>query len=215
MYIPSNFLETDIERLHEFMEGHSFATLITAVGANSVASHLPLLLDREAGSHGKLIGHMARANTQWRDADSTETLVIFHGPHAYISPRWYEARNVVPTWNYVAVHAYGTFRVVSDRASLLETLRSTVEKYEKGASNSWSMDAPDESFIAGLLDSIVGFEIEITRLEGKWKLSQNHTSERRARVIEALQQAAGEQQHQVAELMLQTLQATQDEFEPS
>ncbi|MDA1055370.1 MAG: FMN-binding negative transcriptional regulator [Planctomycetota bacterium] len=205
MYIPSKFAETNLATLHEFIDCHSFATLITNGDVGWVASHLPLLLDRDAGAQGKLIGHMARANSQWKDVDGREALVIFHGPHAYISPRWYEAANVVPTWNYVAVHVYGSLHLASDPAQLLRTLRETVTKYEDGASEPWSLDKPDDQFIEGLLDSIVGFEIEITRIEGKWKLSQNHTPERRLRVIDALNQAGSEQQRQVAELMSQTL----------
>lgn len=205
MYIPSSFAETDIRKLHEFIDTHSFASLVTQGSTGAVASHLPLLLDREAGSQGKLIGHMARANAQWKDADGTEAFAIFHGPHAYISPTWYDDKNVVPTWNYVAVHVVGRLHIVSDRETLLQTLRDTVEKYEGGAAVPWSIDEPDEQFLLGLLDSIVGFEIEITRIEGKWKLSQNHTPERRSRVIDTLKQTAGEQQHQIADLMSQTL----------
>jgi transcriptional regulator len=205
MYIPSSFAETDAAKLHEFIEGHGFGILVTQGESGTVASHLPILLDREAGSQGKLIGHMARANSQWKNADGTEALVIFHGPHAYISPRWYEAKNVVPTWNYVAVHVYGTLHLVSDRAALVQTLRDTVDKYEGGTAQPWQIDEPDEPFLEGLLGSIVGFEIEITRIEGKWKLNQNHTPERRTRVIDALREAAGEQRSKIAELMAQTL----------
>ncbi len=205
MYIPSGFVETDAAKLHEFIEGHSFAIVVTQSSAGSVASHLPILLDREAGKEGKLIGHMARANGQWKDADGLEAMVIFHGPHAYISPRWYAAKNVVPTWNYVAVHVYGTLRIVSDRAALVQTLRDTVDKYEGGSAQPWRIDEPDEPFLEGLLGPIVGFEIEITRMEGKWKLSQNHAPERRTPVIDALREAAGEQPSQIAELMSQTL----------
>jgi transcriptional regulator len=206
MYTPSSFVETDVVKLHDFIESHSFGTLITAGDSSSLASHLPLLLDRDTGSQGKLIGHMARANTQWKDADNTEVLVIFHGPHAYISPSWYEDKNVVPTWNYVAVHVYGDLRIVSDRDSLLRTLRETVGKYEGTSAQPWSIEEPDKQFVEGLLDSIVGFEIDITRIEGKWKLSQNHTQQRRSRVIDVLKQTDGEQQHQIAELMSRTLQ---------
>ena len=149
---------------------------------------------------------MARANSQWKDVDGTEALAIFHGPHAYISPAWYVDKNVVPTWNYVAVHVYGELRIVSDREALLQTLRDTVDKYEGSSAAPWSIDQPDESFLMKLLDSIVGFEIEISRLEGKWKLSQNHPPARRSRVIEALRQMPGEQQRQIADLMAQTLE---------
>ncbi|MBC8355219.1 MAG: FMN-binding negative transcriptional regulator [Planctomycetes bacterium] len=206
MYIPSSFAETDVGRLHDFIESHSFATLITTQDAGSVASHLPLLLDRDASSRGKLIGHMARANSQWKDADGERAFVIFQGPHAYISPSWYEATNVVPTWNYVAVHVYGTLRIVSDHEALLQTLRDTVEMYEGGTAQSWSIDQPDETFVDGLLDSIIGFEIDITCIEGKWKLSQNHTPERRLPVIVALQERDSAQSHSIAELMSKALQ---------
>ena len=110
-------------------------------------------------------------------------MVIFHGPHAYISPNWYADKNVVPTWNYVAVHVYGKLRIVTDRETTLRTLRDTVEKYEAHSASPWSIEEPDQRFVEGLLDSIVAFEIEISRMQGKWKLSQNHAPERRSRVI--------------------------------
>ena len=206
MYIPASFAEPDVGMIHDFIERHSFATLVTTSSAGSVASHLPLLLDRDAGSQGKLIGHMARANSQWKDADGREAFVIFQGPHAYISPSWYETKNVVPTWNYVAVHVYGVLRIVSDSESLLHTLQDTVETYEGDTAEPWSIDGPDASFLEGLLESIVGFEIDITCIEGKWKLSQNHTPERRTRVIAALRERGSEQSHSIAELMSNTLQ---------
>ncbi len=154
---------------------------------------------------------MARANAQWKGIEGEEAFAIFHGPHTYISPSWYAEQNVVPTWNYVAVHAYGTFRVMSDEATLLQTLRDTVLNYEgdvqhqAGMPQPWSIGEPDEDFLQTLLHSIVGFEIEITRIEGKWKLSQNHTVERRTRVINELQGRGGEQSSAIAEMMKQTL----------
>ncbi|MCA9119351.1 MAG: FMN-binding negative transcriptional regulator [Planctomycetaceae bacterium] len=206
MYIPSSFSETDVDRLHEFLEANSFATLITEGESGIIASHLPLLLDRGAGDRGILLGHMARANVQWREVDEAEALVIFHGPHAYISPAWYAEENVVPTWNYVAVHVYGKIRIVSDQDVLLQTLRKMVEKYERGTSSPWSIDEPDDGFLSSLLDSIVGFEVAIDRIEGKWKLSQNHTVARRTRVVDALQTRGGEQACAIANLMKVTIQ---------
>lgn len=206
MYIPSSFAVLDTTTLHNFIESHSFASLTTLTGDGLVTSHLPLLLDRHFGTCGKLIGHMARANDQWQEASNAEALVVFHGPHAYISPSWYEANNVVPTWNYVAVHVYGKLHIISDRDVLLQTLGHTVEKYEGSATQPWSIDQPDDSFIDGLLASIVGFEIEITRIEGKWKLSQNHTTERRLRVVDALRKRGGEQSSAIADLMESTLE---------
>jgi transcriptional regulator len=205
MYIPKSFAETDQKRLHEFIGAHSFATLVSQDSAEPCASHLPLLLDVDAGSHGRLIGHMARANPQWEQADGQRVLAIFHGPHAYISPTWYEAVNVVPTWNYVAVHVYGTLRLQADRGRLLEIVRQYVEYYESDLPQSWSVDTAERHFIDGLLDAIIGFEIDIDRIEGKWKLNQNHDETRRKKVIQGLRESGGENQRQIAELMSQTL----------
>ena len=110
MYIPAAFVESDPTALHGFIEQHSFGLLVSQLDGQPFASHLPFLLDRAAGTQGTLIGHMARANPQWRQSDGQTALVIFSGPHAYISPTWYEADQVVPTWNYAAVHAYGKMR---------------------------------------------------------------------------------------------------------
>lgn len=205
MYIPSSFDETDQQRQHSFIEAHSFGLLVTQADDESIASHLPFLLDRDSGAHGRLVSHMARANTQWNDADDTDVLVVFHGPHTYISPSWYSAANVVPTWNYVAVHAYGRMRLIQDDDRLLDLLRQTVHTYESNRSAPWSMDEPEPEFVNGLLKAIVGFEIDITRIEGKWKLSQNHDRERRKRVIRELAEAGDEQSQQIAMLMSQTL----------
>src|SRR5258708_7170285 len=127
MYIPSAFAETDLATLHDFIQAHSFALLASHHDGQPLASHLPLLLDRATGVQGTLRGHMARANPQWRQADGTEVLAVFLGPHAYVSPTWYEADDVVPTWNYVAVHAYGTLRLIDDREALLAIVGEMVE----------------------------------------------------------------------------------------
>ena len=201
MYIPASFQETDINKLHDFIEQHSFATLISQHDSEPVASHLPLLLDRKSSSNGRLIGHMARANPQWQSAAAQHVLVIFHGPHAYISPTWYEAQNVVPTWNYIAVHAYGLFRLIEDQDRLLEIVSQTVRQYESPRPQPWSMDSPDSEFIDKLLSAIVGFEIDIERLEGKWKLNQNHPPERREKVICGLRETARHDEMQIANWM--------------
>lgn len=201
MYIPASFQETDIDKQHDFIEQHSFATLISQHDSESVASHLPLLLDRKSSSNGRLIGHMARANPQWQTVAGQQVLVIFHGPHAYISPTWYEAQNVVPTWNYIAVHTYGLFRLIEDRDRLLEIVSQTVRQYESPRPQPWSMDSPDPEFIDNLLSAIVGFEIDIERLEGKWKLNQNHPPERREKVIRGLRETARYDEMQIADWM--------------
>lgn len=203
MYIPSSFQMSEASELHEFMRRHSFATLITQGSGGMQASHLPLILDAEVGPHGRLIGHMARANPQWKDFEG-ESLVIFSGPHAYISPTWYESPGTVPTWNYVAVHAYGTLRLVEDRDGLHDILTRTVSEYEQGMPRPWSYDVSDPE-IDKMRRAIVGFHIEIARLEGKSKLNQNHPEERRRKVIRALEAQADDDSQAIARLMADTL----------
>jgi transcriptional regulator len=204
MYIPPQFAETDPQKLHAFLAQQSFAMLVSHHDDAPIASHLPLLFDRTAGPQGRLLGHMARANTQWQTASGQRVLAIFHGPHAYISPTWYQAANVVPTWNYVAVHVTGKLRLIEDRDRLLEIIRRTVETYEAKQPQPWSLDLQDAEFIERLLALIVGFEIEIDRIEGKWKLNQNHDAERRQRVIHALEETGNRGGTQIAELMRST-----------
>ena len=206
MYVPTPFIETDQHKLHEFIEQHSFATLVSHDGSAPVASHLPLLLEREEGPHGQLICHMARANPQWKHSDGQEMLAVFHGPHAYVSPTWYEAENVVPTWNYVAVHVYGTFRLDDSRSRRLEIVRRFVDSYEATLAPAWSLENADDDFIDELLDAIVGFRIDIERIEGKWKLNQNHDAKRRAKVMRALKEAGGEDCERIADLMSETIE---------
>jgi transcriptional regulator len=201
MYIPASFAVTDHSALHDFIESHSFATLVSHDGTAPFASHIPLLLDRDAGPHGRLIGHVARANPQWQHAGGQRVLAMFTGPHAYISPTWYAAQNVVPTWNYVAVHVYGALRPIDDHSHLLDIVRRTVAVYERNMPRPWSVDSADATFIDKLLAAIVGFEIDIDRLEGKWKLSQNHDADRRARVVQALRAQGDTDGQQIAALM--------------
>jgi transcriptional regulator len=157
------------------------------------------LLDPDTGRMGSLIGHMARANPQWRVVRD-EVMAVFAGPHVYVSPSWYEEDGTVPTWNYVAVHAYGAFHLVEDQDSLLGILRRSVATYENSRQNPWTLDetAP---YVGQMMKSIVGFRIEITRLEGKWKLSQNHSEQRRQRVIQALEQQRDEHSQAIVSLM--------------
>ena len=199
MYLPAAFRESDTEKLHEFIRQHSFALLTSHGERGLVASHLPLLIDSERGRLGTLLGHFAKANEQAADAGA-EALAVFSGPHAYISPTWYETPNTVPTWNYVAIHAYGSLRLIDDKMELARVLDAIVAKYEGSRPQPWPFDAGTE-FHQKLLDGIVGFEIEITRLEGKWKLNQNHPVERRQRVIAALNHAGGENNLAMAKLM--------------
>jgi len=203
MFIPASFKMTDAAEIHAFMRGHSFALLITQGEGGMAATHLPMLLDADAGPHGTLIGHMARANPQWRDI-AGEALVVFPGPHAYISAGWYETPGTVPTWNYVTVHAYGAFQLVEDHEALHEILTQTADVYERGMPEPWSYDVADPD-VNQMLKAIVGFRIEISRLEGKAKLNQNHPEERRRKVIRALEARGDEDSLAIAKLMTATL----------
>lgn len=202
MYVPPHFAESDPDTLHAFIERHSFGLLVSPVGGEPFATHLPFLLDRAAGPHGTLVGHVARANPHWRELAGQTALAVFSGPHAYVSPTWYEAENVVPTWNYAAVHAYGRPELVDDPDGLLEIVCRSVAFYEAGMPRPWVLDTSG-AFVDRLLPQIVGFRIRVERLEGKWKLNQNHPAERRERVVRALDAQGGDDAHGVAELMRQ------------
>lgn len=201
MYIPAAFRESDTARLHEFIQIHGFAVVTTHGASGLIASHVPVFLDPTRGPRGTLFGHFAKANEHAAEM-GRETLVVFAGPHAYISPTWYATPNTVPTWNYVAVHATGLLAPV-DREDLVQILKTTVDKYEGSQPSPWSFDSATE-FHQKLMDGIVGFQIEITRLEGKWKLNQNHPQERRQKVMDALNAAGGEHQLEIAALMAAT-----------
>ena len=200
MYIPSAFEEKDPGKLFDFMQAYSFGLLVSLHQGEPFASHLPFLLERSSGPHGALLGHMARANPHWRDLDGKEVLVVFSGPHTYVSPTWYESDHVVPTWNYVAVHAYGAFRLVEDADTLTRILAATVATYERDMPTPWSIDSSSDYF-GKMLRGIVGFRVEISRLEGKWKLNQNHPQERRDKVIRVLEQSPSPDAREIARLM--------------
>lgn len=200
MYVPPHFAVTDRAALHDFIEAHSFGLLVSEVGGTPFATHLPFLLDRDRGPHGVLIGHVARANPHWKELAARPALAVFSGPHAYVSPRWYEAENVVPTWNYVAVHATGRAVLVEEQGELLDIVRRSVNVYEAGEPHPWALDTSGP-FVERLLEQIVGFRFEIDALEGKWKLNQNHTADRRAKVVRALDARGGERARAIADLM--------------
>lgn len=201
MYVPSSFVEPDRDRLHDFVEQNGFGVLVSQHAGLPTATHLPFLLDRNGGPQGTLSGHIARANPQWRDAEGQPALAVFSGPHAYVSPAWYETEKMVPTWNYVAVHATGRLRVIEDPDELRPIVQASVAAYEAPRPSPWQLE-PGE-YLERMLKLIVGFRIEIERLEGAWKLSQNHPVERRERVIGALE--GNPETRPVAALMRQTL----------
>jgi transcriptional regulator len=189
MYIPKAFREDDISTMHKFMQEYSFATLITQHEGMPFATHLPFILDAQRGSNGTLLAHMARANQQCHDFNSTqEVLVIFQGPHSYISPSWYEVELSVPTWNYAVVHAYGLPRLIKNWDDLYKLLKILIETHEAQFEKPWPFQLT-HSYLQKMMRGIVGFEIEITRLEGKFKLSQNRTENERKNVIAALEES--------------------------
>lgn len=204
MYVPSHFGEDDSNKLHDFIERHSFGLLFSPVEGSPFATHLPFILERQAGPHGTLVGHMARANPHWRELETQTALVVFSGPHAYISPSWYEAENVVPTWNYSAVHAYGRVQLVLDKDALLKIVQDSIAIYESAMPKPWSLDA-DEVFVDRMMSQIVGLRIEIEKIEGKFKLNQNHPAERREKVVRALREQGGENNLAVADSIRQQL----------
>ena len=206
MYVPAAFAETDLAKLHDFIEQNSFGVLVSQADGLPFATHLPFLLDRTAGPQGTLVGHVARANPHGRHAAGQTALAIFSGPHAYVSPTWYEAEQVVPTWNYTAVHAYGRVEVIEDRHALLDIVREMVRVYERSMPRPWSFD-PSGTFAERTLAQIVGLRIEVSKLEGKWKLNQNHPVERRRKVVRALRQRDDENARAIAALMQAMLPA--------
>ena len=188
MFIPEPFAETDRATLFELIRQYDFGLLVTAVDGAPFGSHLPFLLDAERGPEGTLLAHMARSNPHWRSFDGvSEALVVFQGPHAYVSPGWYDpANNAVPTWNYAVVHAYGVPRIVDDPAAVRAQQERMVAHYEDGMARPWRLASQPEAYVAAMLNGIVAFEIPIGRLEGKFKLSQNHPEANRRGAIAGL-----------------------------
>jgi transcriptional regulator len=203
MYVPSHFAETNPSVLHEFIDRNSFGMLVSQTHTEPFVTHLPFLLDRSTGPHGLLLGHMAKANPHSKKLAGQRVLALFTGPHAYVSPTWYETENMVPTWNYTAVHVYGTVEVFDDAPTLLDVLRRSVQVYESGLPKPWTF-AESTTMTARLLMQIVGFRIHIERIEGKWKLNQNHPTERRQKVVRALREKGDENSVGIADLMERT-----------
>jgi len=203
MYVPAHFREDRPDMLHEAMRGIGFATLITHGAAGIEANHLPLLLDAE----GKVLrGHLARANPVWqRLTPGAEALAVFLGPDSYITPGWYpskaETGKAVPTWNYLTVHARGPLTLFEDAEWLRAHVGALAEAHEAGRIDPWRLEDAPSGYIDGLLRGIVGFELAITRLEGKWKLSQNRSAADIKGVREGLAREGGEARRALARLM--------------
>jgi transcriptional regulator len=204
MHMSERFREDDLPTLHALMCDYSFATLVTQHEGVPFASHLPLMLAADEGPYGALFGHMAQANPQWRDFDaSQDVLVIFQGPHTYVSPSWYEEDPPnVPTWNYAAVHAYGSPHLITDDDACRALLDTLVRTHEAPFATLWRFHMP-EAELRKKMQGIVTFGIRITRLEGKLKLSQNRSLTDQQRVAAILQQSANPVSRDVGTLMQQ------------
>ena len=194
MYIPAHFEQTDPGTLWDFIEEHAFGTLLTVAEGRPFASHVPFLTDRAAGL---LHCHVANANPQWQQvAASWPVLAIFAGPHGYVSPTWYAERGGVPTWNYAVVHAHGRAVCVDDAEHKRKHVEALAAKHERGRETPW---VPD--YDARRLAGIVGIEIRVDKLEGKFKLSQNRSAADRAGVVAQLRASGGEADAALARLM--------------
>ncbi|MBM7602452.1 transcriptional regulator [Metabacillus crassostreae] len=197
MYIPKYFKITDEAICHDIMKDHSFATLISKHNEIPFATHLPLILNKD---HSYLYGHFARPNPQWIDIKDQTVLSIFQGPHYYISPSWYETNKAVPTWNYVTVHVYGEVELLEDENELKSSLHDMVLKYESEESP-YQLQNVDAEYLSSMNKGIQGFKIKINKIEGKAKLSQNHSKERQKLVISQLEKISNTDEQQISSLM--------------
>ncbi|KRF02419.1 transcriptional regulator [Paenibacillus sp. Soil766] len=203
MYTPSQFKIEDLSEMYDLIEAHSFATVVSHHQERPFATHIPVMLRAEEQC---LYGHFARSNAQWMDIEGQEVLVIFQGPHCYISPSWYETPAAVPTWNYTAVHVYGKVELIHDDHEVLRVLQELTRKYE-GPDSSYNLDHVDPHFLVGLSHGVQAFRLSITSIEGKAKLSQNQPIERQERIFRELE-LKGDLEQQIAVLMKGNLPQT-------
>ena len=203
MYIPKQFKVNNVEEIREFVQQHSFATLVTTKKGKPIATHLPMQLVKEAENY-YITGHMAYGNPQWRTfADSEDVLVMFQGPHAYISSSWYEQENV-PTWNYQAVHIYGPARIL-DENELKQDLTKLLEKYEKHRENPVLWDKLSPSLLEKELKGIVGFKIQVKEIQAAYKMSQNRNEKDYQNIVDQLENEKNPNSSQMAEQMKKRL----------
>ncbi len=187
MYVPAAFSVEDGERLHAFLDAHAFGVLVSCIDGVPFATHVPMLLEPDAGPHGTLVGHVARANPHQRAFDGeTPALAVFHGPHAYVSPTWYATAPAVPTWNYTAVHVYGAPRAVEEPRRTRAIVERLVHRFEDARPAPWDGSALPEDFRERMLGGIVAFELPVARMEGKFKLGQNRSAADRTAMHGAL-----------------------------
>lgn len=208
MYVPKHHEETDAAILHALIRTHPLGSWITQGDEELIANHVPFLLDPTRGKHGTLMGHVARANRVWRSFSRTmDSIVIFQGAETYISPSWYPSKHVhgkaVPTWNYVVVHAHGMPSVIEERSWLLAHLNQLTDVYEAEQALPWKVSDAPQDFTDRLLELIVGIEIPISRLVGKWKVSQNRSETDKLGVVAGLLARNDSQATQMASLIKQ------------
>ena len=206
MYIPKHFEETRVEVLHELIRAHPLAALVINTQDGLDANHIPFEINPEPAPFGALRGHVARSNPVWRQVSpDVQALAIFQGPNTYVSPSWYPSRQetgkVVPTWNYAVVHAYGRLRVIEDRMWLRRLVERLTNEHERAVQNPWSPSEAPANFIDEQLNAIVGLEMPIERMIGKWKVSQNRLQQDQGAVIEALRQEDSEAGKVIADLI--------------
>lgn len=206
MYQPKHFEESRVEVLHDLIRAHPLATLVTLSSNGLVANHIPLQFVSGSSSLGTLQGHVARANPLWKDFDENlEVLAIFQGADTYISPSWYatkhETGKVVPTWNYTVAHAHGTLRIIDDANWLRAQIESLTTQNEAAFPQPWAVTDAPRDYIDKMISAIAGIEITITRLSGKWKVSQNQPSANQTSVIEALRRKGGDGNKTMADLI--------------
>ena len=209
MYVPKHFEETRVEVLHELMRAHPLSALVTGSAAGFDANHLPLVVHAEPEPYGTLRGHISRANPFWRELTAElPALAIFQGPESFITPSWYptkrETGKVVPTWNSVVVHAHGVLRAMDDRVWLRAHLEELTHQHEGPRALPWMLTDAPADYIEQMMNAIVGFELRIERLVGKWKVSQNRSAADRTGVIDGLSQEGGEAAAVMAKLVDRT-----------
>lgn len=190
MYLPAHFAQPDAAALHGLLRAHPLATLVSSGADGLTADHMPLEFDPAAGAHGTLFGHVARANPLWRHAAGQAVLAVFQGAQAYVSPNWYPGKatthRVVPTWNYAVVHAHGVLQAVDDAPWLRALVGRLTHTHEHGRTEPWSVDDAPVDYVQQMLGAIVGIQIPLTQLVGKWKASQNRSTADRAGVAAGL-----------------------------
>lgn len=202
MYIPPYYKENDEQKLLDFMQVYNFATLISTNDSNICATHLPFVIEKR-GDKTFLVCHMAKANPQWQVFTQNEVLVIFQGPHAYISPTHYEKKQNVPTWNYIAVHATGKATLITEPTEVIALMEKTIHQFEKQYYEQWKNLS--QEYINGMLKAIVAFKIEVTKLEGKFKLSQNKTKNEQQNIVDSLGKSEDKLQNEISKEMKKKL----------